>query len=640
MGYFYFFGRASLELSTAGTPPKEMKITELTDQQKLQLVQNRWNESSDLFSVVEKTYEKNLKLWQNNPEWLKEIPRKRSKARDNRIFLAMESVINSLTGRPSKPNVIPDKETAEAKQIANDLQDFFLTKYQDMTLKGKMRKGLRWLFLSRFVCFKVYWNKKKDDFDLRVCDARKIRVSKKATSMYDTEFVVEEICDKPIADLIYEFPEKEADILKKAGMKKDQLIVDNPKDTYKECWIDGYVIWEYRGTILGCELHPYYDWQGLKMNAQEMVDFRDQVGEQRGQKAKEISEAQKERTDGNYETYLYNYFDSPIPPYVFGTVLDVEECPVGATSLIEQVEPLQEEIDKRKRQISDNAEMMNGVYKIDTKFCKISKADAQRAKSNPRGMWYGEGVKNGVTIETGKELPSFVKDDMVHSAIELDNIFGTQPTFRGEKTGAETATGRAILREQSYSRLDECIELVDRLHQQIYSWMYQMILVKYTEKRLIKTLGGEKATRTLSLMRDELMDGVEVSVIPGQIMPEDRIFKAERAKEEAVAGLIDPLTYFEETGRDNPLEMAKRLIMFKINPVSIIELGQKEHIALQQAAGNMPTPEQQTAQKAQQISQFTQQIQQLSDSPEFQKLPPEQQEESLAQLKNKLSKLS
>jgi len=619
-----------------------MNISTLKDDEKIRLIKNRWDESADLFSVVEKTFEKNLKIWKNNPEWLKEIPKKRSKARDNRVFLAMESVINTLTGRPSKPNVIADKETKEAKVIANDLQDFFLTKYQDLKIKGKMRKGLRWLFLSRFICFKVFWHQDKDDFDLRVCDPRKIRVSRKATSMYDTKFVIEEIDGTSISDLIEKFPEKKENILKKSGYKEEQLVIDNPKDTYKECWIDGYVIWEYSGIILGCDPHPYWDWDGMKMNTQEMIDFRETEGEKRGTIAKDIKGKQEERKDmtEGYETYLYNYFDNPLPPYIFGTILDIEEGPVGTTSLIEQVEPLQEEIDKRKRQISDNAEMMNGVYKIDTKFCKISKADAQKAKSNPRGMWYGEGVKNGVSIETGKELPSFVKDDMVHSTIELDNIFGTQPTFRGEKGGTETATGRSILREQSYNRLDECIDLVDQLHRGIYEWMYQMILVKYTEKRLIKTLGGEKATRTLSLMRDEMMDGIEVKIIPGQVMPEDRLFKGERAKEEVIAGIIDPLTYFEETGRDNPLEMAKRAIMYKINPLSIIELGEKEHINLQQAAGTMPTPEQQNAEKAQQLSQFTQQAKELTDSPEFQKLPPDQQELALKELKNQLTKLS
>jgi len=184
-----------------------MDISKLSDSQLYQLITNRFNESSSLWEIVSKQYEKNKRIWQNNPEWLDNISPKRSHARDNRTFLAMESVIKTLTGRPSKPNVLSTETSPDGKQIASNLQDFFLAKYRTLGIKAKMRRGLRFLFLSRLVVFKVFWNNETDDFDTMPVDSRHVRFSKKSTSMYDTKFVIETIPEKPVAELLIDFPD-------------------------------------------------------------------------------------------------------------------------------------------------------------------------------------------------------------------------------------------------------------------------------------------------------------------------------------------------------------------------------------------------------------------------------------------------
>jgi len=278
---------------------------------------------------------------------------------------------------------------------------------------------------------------------------------------------------------------------------------------------------------------------------------------------------------------------------------------------------------------------MNGQIKIDTRLVEITKAEAMAAKSDPRGIWYGPGVSKGVEIVFGKELPVTVFNEMNHSIQELDNIFGTQPTFRGEGGQSETATGRAILREQSFSRLDELIDLVDTIHLQLYQWMFQMIKVRYTERHLIKTVGLETAQRVIELTRNNINDGVEIQIIPGQIIPQDRLFKSERAKEEVIAGVIDPLTYFEETERDNPQELAKRVVKFKLNPLSILDMDEQDMADLQKGQGQMPGE----PQKASQLAEIRRQAEELTKSPEFQALPPDQQEQAIKQIEDQVNKL-
>lgn len=628
---------------------KEVDIATLSESQQVNLVNNRWRDSSSLWEkLVEGTFKANSRIWQNNPEWLNRVPQNRSRARDNRTFLAMESVINTLTGNPSKPNVIPAKDNDEATAIADNLQDFILAKYRDLGMKTKFRRGLRYLFLSRLVVFKVFWNPETDDFDVLPMDPRNVRFSKKSTSMYDTEFAIELVPDIPITKLIERFPKKKKTILRKIGYNEERLLVDNPTGEYKEAWIGEYVLYEFMGSILHVEKHPYWDWEGIgKLTNHDLKTLSDTSGIKRRGVTKALekkAEGRKEK-GGNYQNYLYNHFDRPLPPYIFGSVLGVETQPVGETSLIEQVEPLQMEVDKRKRQISDNAELMNGKWKVDTSIVEMSRSDAQRMTTNPRGIIYGKGVRLGVDIVTGKELPSFVKDDLLHSVAEIDNIFGTQPTFRGEGGADETATGRAILREQSFSRLDELIDLVDTLHHHLYAWWHQMMKARYSETHYVKPIGSAKAREVIELTRDDLEEGIEIQIIPGQVMPEDRLFQAERAKEEAQAGLIDPLTYFEETQRDNPMKLAKRLEMYRINPFSIIKLDEEDMQAIMEAQELFGVPGEEGGggeadPRAAGVARIRQEATERINSPEFQALSQAEQQKEIDTYKTRVEALA
>ena len=631
----------------------KVDISTLSESEQASLVENRWQESSSLWEIVDKTFRANKKIWENTPDWLANIPKNRSKARVNKTFRAMESIITTLTGRPTRPNTIPANDTEESVRIANDLQEFFLAKYRDLGIKAKFRRGLRYLFLAKLFSLKIFWDPATDDFDVLPVDPRNIRLSKKATSMYDTEFAIELVPDIPIAKIIELFPEKETEILKKAGIDKKRLLIDNPMDEYREAWIDDYKLCEFRGIMLDVQLHPYWDFDGLKVTNVELAEFNQASGRKRRPlgRALETSTEERKKKGGRYQTYLYNHFDRPIPPFIFGTVLAVDNKPVGDTSLIEQAEPLQNEIDKRKRQISDNAELMNGKWKVDTSIAKMSKAEAQQMTTNPRGVIYGPGVRLGVEIVTGKELPSFIKDDLNHSTIELDNIMGTQPTFRGTGEGKEeTATGRAILREQSFSQLDELIDLVDTLHHQLYAWMFQMMKVRYTESHYVKPIGAVNAREVIDLTRNDLEEGIELQVIPGQIMPEDKVFKMERAKEEAIAGLIDPLTYFEESGRENPMKLAKRLEMYKINPFSIVKLDDEDKQAILEAAqffagqGQQGTGGGQTGggqdPRAAEIAKIRSDAEQEMNSPEFAKLSKEEQAAKIDVFKQRVEALA
>ena len=612
------------------------------------LIENRWADSSSLWSEIDKAYKKNKAVWQNDDALVSTIPKRKSKVRDNRSFLAMESVIAALTGRPSRPNVLPTNGKLESGQIALDLQDLFLEMYKTLRVKQKIRRGLRWLFLARLKVYKIIWDNDIDNFNVLVVDPRKVRFAKKATNSMETDTSIEEI-DTNIPDMIARFPGQKDEILKQAGLKEEDAIINNTPATYKEAWLNGgeWVVYKFREKILKKEKNPYWDWEGVYFTKNELRVF--ETSELPADKKKLLGAARGVRekrklTANKYQNYLMNHFDKPRHPYIFASMLELEDRPVGETSLMEQVNPLQKNINQRKRQIADNASMAQGRWKVDTKFVEgVTKGEIQAMKSDPEGIIYGDGVSNGITIETGRDLPVMVTEDLVMSIQEIDSIFGTQATFRGEKEGSETATGRALLREQSYQRLTELIDIVDGVHWEIYNWWLQLIKVRYTETHYTKILGRDRALRIIETMRDDVTDGIDVQVIPGQIMPKDRVYRAERALEGVKSGFVTPLTYFEEAEFDNPMEEAKRLEMYKISPFTILDMDPEDieklrkGIALTQELMQATQP---VDGRATAIAELRDRTQKIMQTDEFKKKPVKEQQQILTQLKGQFQKLS
>lgn len=565
-------------------------ITGLTEQQLATLIENRWNSADSVWNVVNKQYTTNLKIYQGNGAWVDSSTalRRKAKIRANRIFRDMESVINSLIANPPQPNFIPTRATDDAKESAELQQGYFVKRYKDLNVKEQFRKGLRNLYFSRLIVLKPFWNSKINDFDVRSIDPRKIRVSPTATKENDSEFVIEEVTDT-LVSVLRRFPKKSKEILKMSGYTTEEdAYINNPQITYKEAWIGNNVIFKYNNLILGELKNPYWDWDGLLVTAEEERELATLGGEQRRNRMSVIRQAQNQRTQQGMEqvdgapnepleevhAYYFNHFDYPRKPYIFATVFNNENTPVGQTDMITQAAPLQEGIDRRKQDIDENASLVNGQVKVDASV--MSKADAQKLRYEARGVIWGKGVNTGVTREMGNPLPNFVYEDMVDSRNEIDNIMAASSAFRGEREGAETKAGRLALIDQSYLALNELVQVVDYCSYELFNWFYQLAKVRYTEHHTAKLIGKDNALKLFTLMQDDFEDGVEIKVIEGKTLPEDRQFKYQQAQEDVTKGILAPTDYFERAGYDNPSDKAKNRVKFDLNPPKAVGMTEEE----------------------------------------------------------------
>ena len=558
------------------------KISELNDEQLSNLIDNRWKSSEQIWDLVERTYNINVKTYQNEPEWLTSIPKKKSRVRGNRIFVNMESVINSLIANPAKPIILAGRETPESKTLSVQQEKYFQIKYNERNVKETIRKGLRNLYFGRLIILKPFWNAKINDFDVRVVDPRKVRFSKTATKEEDTEFAIEEITDK-LSSVLKRFPAKSVDILKHFGMASDEdVLINNPEVKYQEAWCWDYVIFKLCESkiILGKIRNPYWDWDGIIITPEEEQQLGVVEGEERRNLLQGIKAQQAIRkpqpTEGGdmpklenaeeavtMSAYFFNHFDHPRKPYIFATIFNNENSPVGQTDMITQATPLQQNIDETKRDITHNAKLVNGIIKVDSTV--MDKADAQRMRFEAEGIIWGKGVVAGVQRETGPALPAFVVENMQDSRREIDDIMAASSAFKGVREGQETRGGRLALIDQSFLRLNELVQVIDYCNYELFNWFYQLAKVRYTEHHYSKTLGKAAAVEILGIIQDDFIDGTEIRVISGKTLPEDRQFKYEQAQGDVEKGLLSPTDYFETAGYDSPDQKAKNRVIFDLN---------------------------------------------------------------------------
>lgn len=580
----------------------KIDITTLDDAQKARLVEARWTSSSELWDIVAQVYKQNTAIYSNKADWINWLPfnRQRWVVHANRIFTNTEAVINSLIANPPGVNILPARDGEVAQDFASKLESFFRKKYLDLNLKETFRKGYRNLYFGRIVVLKAFWNPTINDFDFRAINPNNVRFGKHASKEQDSEFAIEEIEDNLCA-VIERFPKKKDDLMKKYGITDEaELYIKNPDVKYKEAWINDYVVFKLGNLILDTIKNPYWDWDGILITNEEEQQLSGLEGQPRRDALQQIKLDQENRqptptptgeetpqettaenpvnpqdpTPPQYKPYFFNYFDNPRKPYIFGTIFNNENTPIGRTDMITLSSDLQRGIDKRKTDIDENAELVNGIIKVDASV--MGKSDAQRIRFETKGVIWGKGVKDGVSREIGEALPEMVFKDMLDSRSEIDNIMAASSAFRGEREGQETKAGRLALIQQSFLRLNELVQLGDYLAKEVFDWGMQLAKTRYTEYHYAKWMGKDDAQEVIELIQDDFETGTEVKIIAGKSLPVDDEFKFEQAQNDFKQGALGLTDYLEAAKYDDAKEKAKNTVKWLANKPLAVGLTPEE----------------------------------------------------------------
>lgn len=473
---------------------------------------------------------------------------------ENLLYANQETQLSIMTAKRREPIVLPAQRNDESRTLAEKTQQFLTWKWHEQDMSIKYEDCLRQACLSRIGVLKIRWDKDKDDFVIENIRTERIVIDKNAKTEYDAKFMAE-YREDTLSDLIDLFPKAKKELTDQFGDKMATKI------NYVEYWTNELVVWKVGSIVLDKRKNPYWLWEESKKKGNKTL--------------REIAKTNLKKQWTNQvrteklENILMNFFDFPTKPYVVFALKSLGKSIYGDTTDFEQSKIVQDRINKRERSIDKaithalGREVYSGSY--------ISKEESKKAISNPNSpMWIEKGNPNDATgYLSPQPISPVLMADLQDAKIALDNVFGTHSTTKGERGPTETATGRTILKEGDFGRIDLMVRRVDKKLELLYGWMLQMAKVYYTEQHWVKLLGSEGATTYLKFSADDIEDGVEVMV--KSELTADKSTQRQTANERMQAKLIDPLTYFETLDEANPKEKARRLMFFMLDPKLYIQ---------------------------------------------------------------------
>jgi len=348
--------------------------------------------------------------------------------------------------------------------------------------------------------------------------------------------LVAELCKKSIEELGYEFPDKKDELFRKMGIVEgsENVHMATPV-SYWEVWFSYFdegvkkegLCWKYEDLVFDYGPNPHY----------------------------------------NYESDKTNFFDSPQKPYTFFNFMRIGRWAFDDTSLTEQAASMQDILERRGRQIVENADQANATKIFNIQM--IDAKDAQKYTGDPRENILVKGdVRMAFARIAPQALPAYVTEDKYDARNEIDNIFGTHAPLRGEKTESPTLGQEVMSQRSDLGRTATLGEMMEKGATRVYHQMTQLYKVFATEEHVVKYVGSELGKTTfINFSQDKIEDGLEIRVQAGSMKPDDKITDRNESIELAkIGGRIDPLTFFEKWHIDKPREKAKRLFSFLFEP--------------------------------------------------------------------------
>ena len=479
---------------------------------------------------------------------------------DNVIFRDTETILPIAVSKVPDIIVSNPSEDQQKRQRAEKLQQVLDFRVNSRYVRAVLRKTARHVLLDFIGIIKCRWDRIKQTFVFEAIRPSNVILDPTAVpsqfgmSSESFDYIAEWI-EEPIKVVIAKFPDKKEEIFRraegKAIIRGTERQLAN-KMRYQEIWFTWYdddgmpfeaVCWRHNDLILGKMRNPYWDYEGEEKETGEEDPF---TGEPLTQKV------------------FFNHFSRPTKPYIIVNHQSTGASgPFDDTSVVEQVIPLQDVVNKRGRQITELADKANPKKIISTDF--MSKDEATEITDDPQESIIGAGrVGDGFTYVPGIPPNPVLFQDLVQNRLEIDNIIGAHSTTRGERVPEESGIARQITREGDFGRIDDFVfQVIEPAADEMANWMVQFMKVFGTAEQFTQVLGQDGQTEFVEFDRDSIDDGINIMVEASTV---DKTERRATATQLAASGSIDPLTLFEDLDAKNPKERARRLALMNADP--------------------------------------------------------------------------
>ncbi len=468
--------------------------------------------------------------------------------KNNRILTSIETLVPLVVSQRAEPIVTEANDSDTSRQLASDLGNVLFSLYEDLDIKAKLSMAIRHLFVGKRIgILKYRWDPNlgkvlPDGTRKGMIVVENVRPEKvvfeRDASDPDNIPLIAEYMDNTLEELIIRFPDKKAEMFKKQGIQRG---------TKKQLQANiGYI-----------EIHfSYFDKED---NPQEGVIV----------KWDSLILGKIKTPNWNYDEYEedpfgklvnLNFNDRPRKPYIIFNHLNLGKHIIDPTSLIDQAMVLQDVLNKRGRQIVENADQANSGLVLNENM--ISQDDAKKIIGDPSEKVMVDGnVRDAAARLPPNLLPSYVIEDKFDARAEIDNIFGANAPVRGESSGLKTLGETVLSQRANIGRLQTMADSVEDGMDRLYRALVQMMKVYWDEPEIVRYRQTEGKTEFIEWSRDKIEDGIDVRVKAGTALPKDKF--AVRNETIQMMAILDPLSMAEGLDKPNPKEWAKRLVSYR-----------------------------------------------------------------------------
>lgn len=470
---------------------------------------------------------------------------------DPRIFVSVETIISIAAGKIPMPEAFPASDSKTSMMLARDLQDGLNAWAEKHDLLSVFRYAIRSDMLNRVGIIKLVFNPdlgKDGDIEPILIDPEDIVVDKNAKPGKNPRFIAHKDA-KTVDEWVSMFPQSKDKIYKALGIKRGVQSQRAKREVVYETWFTWYdkqnkpqesVAWILKDEVIAKVRHPHWVHDDEKMSD----------------------------TDSNI-------LDYPSKPFFGLNHLNLGKRWIDDTTLVEQAATMQMILERRGRQLSQNADDASGGLVLNAQM--VDKADAAQLTGDPREKIMVDGdVRQAAARLAPAQLPSYVLEDKYDARQEIDNIFATHAPTRGEDSRSKTLGQDVLQNQQDMTRHDDLIRSVEAMAGRLYKYVVQMMKVHYTEDHMFRMAGENGRFDFVMLKNDKIEDGVDIRVKSGSTLPMDRTSLRAQTLQLSQAGLIDPLTMYETLQFPEPQKMVERLMKYKQDPAGFIKDFQDE----------------------------------------------------------------
>lgn len=375
---------------------------------------------------------------------------------------------------------------------------------------------------------------------------------------------------------------------------------------------DGYVdeIGDFKGAFLG---------ERIQSTASELADLYPEHKEYITEEANQKMGTQVTRTEWWNNKYCFttfkdkvlekhknpyfkygkegqNHFAQPKMPYTFLSVFSLQETPHDMTNLIEQNIANQDRINVRDSQIEKNlAHGNNSIVVSDIAFTPETAHEAADALEKGDPILASGDIDKAIKRIPANDLPNGVLESQNVDKDTLRSIYGTNGLTPQQPTEDTTARGMILNQSHDSTRIGGGIgDALEQVADNVFNWWLQLYYVFYDEAHYAAIMGTGRAVEYVKLIMMGEQRKFVVSVTPDSMQPKDEISEMNQAIQLADAGWLDPISLFKKLNYPDPIETAKAVTMFKINPQLYFQTYFPESAPPQgiPEQGGQPVPEQ------------------------------------------------